>query len=194
MAVGAGLKGGPAQASIEVSGREITTSQPFSHPQIIDTLKAVLEEWSAEFDKTFVVIDELDKLGQEGMRFKELKYILLQDLRGLFYLKGVYFLLIGLEEHFGFEESCAHKSVEDSTFDAIISLKRTDEKTMSQILQTRVSWLHLDELFDQSSRDKMVEMAQGSPRKLIRLLARAVAYWLDKGISRFTSEVITELQ
>ena len=178
---------------MEVSGRQNTTAQPFSHPQIIDTIKDLLKEWSNEFDKIFIVIDELDKLTPSSMHFKELKYTLLQDLRGLFYLKGVYFLIIGMEEHFSFDESGTCKSVEESTLDAIIFLKPADDNTMSQILQARLSWLHLNELFDQSSQDKMVEIAHGCPRKLIRLLAQAVAYWLDKGIPRFTPEIMAQL-
>jgi len=39
----------------------------------------------------------------------------------------------------------------------------------------------------------MVKRAKGSPRELIRLLSKAIAYWMDKGVYRFDQKAVEEL-
>lgn len=179
------------------SRKKSLTTYDFNHPQIITTIKNVLEEQSANFSRIFIIIDEFDKLdvGEEE-DFKRIKYRILQDLRAIFSIGSVYFILIGLEKHFQFEVKDEGKTIEDSAFDDIIHLKLDNEERhhfLSEILERRLNWLNLNELFDESGKEEMVKRAKGSPRELIRLLSKAIAYWMDKGIYKFDQKTVESL-
>ena len=181
----------------KLSRKKSLTTYGFNHPQIITTIKKVLEEQSANFSRIFIIIDEFDKLdvGEEE-DFKRIKYRILQDLRAIFSIGGVYFILIGLEKHFQFEVKDEGKAIEDSAFDDIIHLKLDNEEAhhfLSEILERRLKWLNLNELFDESGKEEMIKRAKGSPRELIRLLSKAIAYWMDKGVYRFDQKTVEEL-
>lgn len=186
----------PANIHIKASRKKSLTSYDFNHPQIITTIKKVLAEQGANFSRIFIIIDEFDKLdiGEEE-DFNRIKYRILQDLRAIFSIAGVYFILVGLEKHFQFEVK-DEKAIEDSAFDDIIHLKLDSEEAhhfLSEILERRLNWLNLNELFDESGKEEMVKRAKGSPRELIRLLSKAIAYWMDKGVYRFDQKTVVDL-
>ena len=194
---GAGFNIFHANFHAKSSRKKSLTTYDFNHPQIITTIKKVLEEQTANFSRIFIIIDEFDKLdvGEEE-DFKRIKYRILQDLRAIFSIGGVYFILIGLEKQFQFEVKGEGKTIEDSAFDDIIHLKLDNEEAhhfLSEILERRLKWLNLNELFDESGKEGMVKRAKGSPRELIRLLSKAIAYWMDKGVYRFDQKTVEEL-
>jgi hypothetical protein len=193
---GSGLNVFLANIYAKASRKKSLTSYDFNHPQIITTIKRVLAEQGANFSRIFIIIDEFDKLdiGEEE-DFKRIKYRILQDLRAIFSIEGVYFILNGLEKHFQFEVK-GEKAIEDSAFDDIIHLKLDSEEAhhfLSEILERRLNWLNINELFDESGKEEMVKRAKGSPRELIRLLSKAIAYWMDKGVYRFDQKTVEDL-
>lgn len=181
----------------KLSRKKSLTTYDFNHHQIIITIKDALERLSRNFSRIFIIIDEFDKLdiGEEE-EFKKIKYRVLQDLRAIFAIEGVFFILIGLEKQFQFETKDEGKTIEDSAFDDIIHLKVDNGEAyhfLSEILERRLKWLNLNELFDESGKEGMVKRAKGSPRELIRLLSKAIAYWIDKGVYSFDQKTVEEL-
>ncbi|MCL0091283.1 hypothetical protein M1N57_00185 [Dehalococcoidales bacterium] len=165
----------------------------FNHPEIIATIKTILEKQRANFSRIFIVIDEFDKLdvGEEE-DFKVIKNRILQDIRAVFSIEGVYFILIGLEKHFQLQAR-DEKTIEDSTFDDIIYLKFDDRERhhfLSEVLEKRLKWLHLNTLFAESGKEEMIKRAKSSPRELIRLLSKAIAYWVNTRVYRFDQEAV----
>lgn len=193
---GGGLNIFLANIHAKASRKKSLTTYEFNHPQIITTIKNILAEPGANFSRIFIIIDEFDKLDVGAEEdFKRIKYRILQDLRAIFSIEGVYFILIGLEKHFQFEVK-GEKAIEDSAFDDIIHLKLDSEEAhhfLSEILERRLNWLNLNELFDESGKEEMVKGAKGSPRELIRLLSKAIAYWVDKGVYRFDQKTVEGL-
>lgn len=190
---GFGFGAGLNISYIKSSRKKSLTVYNFNHPQIITTVKNVLDRQSSNFSRIFIIIDEFDKLdvGEEE-NFKRTKYRILQDLRAIFSIEGIYFILIGLEKQFQFEVK-DEKTIEDAVFDDIIHLKLDNEGAhhfLNEILERRLKWLNLNELFDESGKEEIIKRAKGSPRGLIRLLSKTIAYWMDKEVYKFDQKTV----
>lgn len=167
-----------------------------THAPLMARINKMLQRQSGYSTRSLIVIDDFDNVAMsEGIDPRTTQLDILRELRGAFSIPGVFFLLMGLETQFLYAEERA-KATKDITFDDIINLKLDTlaaRHFLSEVLESRLRWLNLTDVFDQSGKSELIEMANGSPRGLIGLLSKYIRCWLDNGIYRFDREAVREL-
>ncbi len=165
------------------------TERDMQYIALMHELKDTLSMIKKYFSKVIIVMDEFDKMNnpKDKIMGRE-KYSFLQGLRNLIATDGVHFIVVGLDESFKFDED--NEEVEHSVFDTIITV-HTDDKTLRNIMNRRITWLGMDDVFPDNVREKIIKSTNGSPRKLIRILSDLVAYWAKEHAYRLDEENIT---
>ncbi|HEX8868190.1 MAG TPA: P-loop NTPase fold protein, partial [Lentzea sp.] len=136
------------------------TRQPMHLPEIVDSLKGFLAEAAHERGRVVIGIDELDKMKSEKAAEQ-----FLNEIKGIFGIKNVYFLVSVSEEAMStFERrGLPFRDVFDSTFDEIVWFDHLSTVEATATIDRRV-------LVPIPFKQLCFTLSGGLPRDLIRVV------------------------